>query len=1235
MASNGQEHCTEHCTEHRDGQNQLQTHASGPQRISTATEGQTHLVIFAECHDQVLKQLHSKHNVIQTDDQRGVTATAGNQDCVQLKDGHLSAINIEDQTHTLLPRSTVNGDVQQIDLSPVAIDRFCTDNATIRVGGTYNVERENNGQDHMAEQVEDQVDDAMDAEELPAMRATKSDGHVLPVNAQRSIQNQLGVHCRVSRTDNDIGIQDSGQTTNAKKSAVPKKIKRQNSGQSTAAKKSGRLSKLQPESRVPFVMAAECPDLVTSCHDEQHVSACSSNQPILLSGNATGQLIIKVDDPSQAESCIPSIIAADEQHVAVCDIDEQTFLSSHAEGQLIVKVDGPQEGESCISSVIVAECPDLVTSSADEQHVAVRHSDQHFRTCSIGQVTITVDISRDAEAADDDQVMFLKRLDCPDILAPVCHFPGEQGDLDPAHDERQSGAHDGQEQIQAEVNCHDTTLDSVDQTIVDASTNNQDFLTSQTEIQNQYQPEGVCHDLVGQQNSSQDPCTHIVSQVETPLDITVVCRGDSSVDMPSACAAASEAHPQTVTKRNDSNGNETAKDELEQPKVNGDGQHDSTMDIVVEHPILIASASQANRHDSDVQHLLYAQHDRQRCIATSSHDLNGAKIPCDSPIQVSFKVDSSHLVRSFPAPDPSCGQDREESDNHQEPLLNDVDCQADDVKMKSQDHSSTSSKANSKEVCQIGSICRSEVIVRSLSSRPIDGLQRGVSFGTVMEGLCTHFSSNESGVNTYNLSFPTDKYDTFISHSWMTSRWKKYIAFLYHYSLIPAASMAFLVSLAACYLQVFFYLPVFGYTPLYPGGPPVMASTWCQILGGLTFFATLFLWDRAYALFEMITEQKKSFFVDKLCICQTDSSRKQRGIDALGVFIRNADEMFVLWSPEYFTRLWCCFELAIFLEASIRNKAVQKIHSTSCKASETPKNKLVIVPVACGMLCVYSSVLYFFFLLGGRLLQFVPIPWIQVNYDYTWAPVMVAGFVASGRLLRHYNHDRLQLHDQIKRFAVSKAVCTEQSDCQVLKQILTHLYSVNADMKEAISNFELLVHTLVKKEVEIHLGPVWQPPWQLRLVMFIFFWLSQLDYLAEVLAVDAVSHPERHEIIVKTIGRCFAIICSSMLSLHFSFASATLLQKQFSSLGSALDVAFTILLAAVSYPAVLIIPRLFFEFSMIGSLLSNIGWGTFCITLPLLCDKLLAWRRALIRASQDARTQNFMDEELAETWGKS
>eukprot|EP00913_Durusdinium_trenchii_P006785 g6377.t1 len=53
-----------------------------------------------------------------------------------------------------------------------------------------------------------------------------------------------------------------------------------------------------------------------------------------------------------------------------------------------------------------------------------------------------------------------------------------------------------------------------------------------------------------------------------------------------------------------------------------------------------------------------------------------------------------------------------------------------------------------------------------------------------------------------------------------------------------------------------------------------------------------------------------------VCIDQTDSELKERGVYGIGGWLSVSTELRILWSPPYFSRLWCVFELAAYRTAN-------------------------------------------------------------------------------------------------------------------------------------------------------------------------------------------------------------------------------------------------------------------------------------------------------------------------------
>ncbi|CAE7682919.1 unnamed protein product [Symbiodinium sp. CCMP2592] len=201
----------------------------------------------------------------------------------------------------------------------------------------------------------------------------------------------------------------------------------------------------------------------------------------------------------------------------------------------------------------------------------------------------------------------------------------------------------------------------------------------------------------------------------------------------------------------------------------------------------------------------------------------------------------------------------------------------------------------------------------TLLSEDVDPLLiRGVPLDLCMQSWGTHFSTAESkNVNTrmrmsYSLSRTTDTIDCFLSHDWQTSRWKKTVALLVIFNSVPAAVTSVLVSTLASVLLCF---------DLLPGG---WITGGC--LGYFSFNLVFFFWQR---LRRILCCRRTMVFFDRICIAQHDEHLKQEGILSLAGILAQSRKLVILWSPHYFTRLWCTFELGAFLKDSESEKPVE------------------------------------------------------------------------------------------------------------------------------------------------------------------------------------------------------------------------------------------------------------------------------------------------------------------------
>ena len=189
-------------------------------------------------------------------------------------------------------------------------------------------------------------------------------------------------------------------------------------------------------------------------------------------------------------------------------------------------------------------------------------------------------------------------------------------------------------------------------------------------------------------------------------------------------------------------------------------------------------------------------------------------------------------------------------------------------------------------------------------------LLRGIPLHVALSGWGKHWadngsgslgtdSENSQGQNSYSLSSATPVFSNFLSHDWGTSRWEKLLAMMLLFNTKPAARATLVVSILTAAASNFL-------------GPRIQAVL--PVISYLCFWTFLCFAQRIFAMIS----KPKMVFLDKLCISQDDAVLKQKGILGLAAFLDRSKKLTILWSARYFSRLWCCYELATFLRHSTR-----------------------------------------------------------------------------------------------------------------------------------------------------------------------------------------------------------------------------------------------------------------------------------------------------------------------------
>ncbi|CAE6940239.1 unnamed protein product, partial [Symbiodinium sp. CCMP2592] len=188
---------------------------------------------------------------------------------------------------------------------------------------------------------------------------------------------------------------------------------------------------------------------------------------------------------------------------------------------------------------------------------------------------------------------------------------------------------------------------------------------------------------------------------------------------------------------------------------------------------------------------------------------------------------------------------------------------------------------------------------------------RGVRLDIALQGLGRHLRPPDSGMfhvdpKNYALSRKTAKFHAFLSHDWASSRWMKVIALLIAFNARAASITTTIVSVLTGLLCAFGVLP---------------RDMWIAVLPHATFWLVLLFWQRirSFVGFPVVV------FLDKLCIAQHDENLKEKGVLGLAAFLNRSDELTILWSKNYFRRLWCSFELATFMKDSNKHAHIRLV----------------------------------------------------------------------------------------------------------------------------------------------------------------------------------------------------------------------------------------------------------------------------------------------------------------------
>lgn len=309
---------------------------------------------------------------------------------------------------------------------------------------------------------------------------------------------------------------------------------------------------------------------------------------------------------------------------------------------------------------------------------------------------------------------------------------------------------------------------------------------------------------------------------------------------------------------------------------------------------------------------------------------------------------------------------------------------------------------------------------------------RGISLTALLAGGAKLFArhgaaAREDPRGTYALSRPVVSLNYFCSHSWATSRWHKYAALLVHFNL----GRALIASLLMCYFCLFLQLWFPEWTPSwwwsrYPLNPDMAtgrAPYSAEMFVAPTFFIVLCTAHRF--------TRHRSLFLDIACIRQDSDAAKADGIAALGAVLDRSERMLVLCDANYFSRLWCTFELAAYTKRA----GVARIDLM-------PLHEALVLLTMVGELAA-------FFMVGAGVGQFVTyvFPEVMENPDVFSSFVLLfliaidgpaQFFIVKAQVAAHEGQEALA---QLKSFKLADAQCHSDSDRDELQALIARWFT--------------------------------------------------------------------------------------------------------------------------------------------------------------------------------------------------
>lgn len=212
----------------------------------------------------------------------------------------------------------------------------------------------------------------------------------------------------------------------------------------------------------------------------------------------------------------------------------------------------------------------------------------------------------------------------------------------------------------------------------------------------------------------------------------------------------------------------------------------------------------------------------------------------------------------------------------------------------------------------MNSSCQNEKCrkISCMDNRKNDTRPRSIKPSTLLSGLGNVFRDpSPQVVASYRMqSTPSNSVDVFLSHVWASNATLRYSGLLWYRNAITASCLSILTVLLVSAILA----------ESYDGRAWVRfeSRTLLTTHSILSLFGTallIILLFSIHFILKLLRFREPNFFMDRCCIEQMDHELKMSEIRQIPQIIEKSRSMLILLSENYFKRLWCCYEIAIYV----------------------------------------------------------------------------------------------------------------------------------------------------------------------------------------------------------------------------------------------------------------------------------------------------------------------------------